>query len=85
MRPMFGLRYGGNSSVNADASPCRMVRDSTHDISSVKPMPKTTTPRLTFQSRPCSEGLVTALQRFAVLKVKKKNGESSLTGETSNG
>ena len=39
---MPGRRYGGSSSVKADASPRRIVRDSTHDTTSVKIAPRTT-------------------------------------------
>ena len=39
---MPGRRYGGSSSVNADASPLRIVRDRTHDTTSVNITPTST-------------------------------------------
>src|SRR5687768_4334723 len=44
MRRMPGRRYGGNSKVKADASPRRIVRDSTQETASVKMAPSTTIP-----------------------------------------
>ena len=42
MRRKLGRRYGGSSSVKAEASPRRIVRVSTHDTTSVKIAPSTT-------------------------------------------
>ncbi len=41
---MLGRRYGGNSSVKAEASPLRIVRASPQETSSVKTTPISTTP-----------------------------------------
>ena len=42
MRATAGRRYGGSSSVNAEASPRRTVRDNTHDTTSVNITPTST-------------------------------------------
>jgi hypothetical protein len=43
MRITPGRRYGGSSSVNADASPFSTVFDSAHDTASVNATPISTT------------------------------------------